>query len=209
MDLLTLQRLALEVAELRSPDEVLRNLVARLAGEPHVALARIWLIEPGDLCASCHFASECSERERCLHLVASAGHSLSGERYTGLGGRFQRFPLGVRKVGRIGATGKAERLCLRESGTGWIADLPWSEREQIQTFAGQPLVFRGEILGVLGLFSREVIEPEQHAWLRIFADQAAVSLANARAFAEVERLRAQLELERDYLRDEVSEGRSL
>ena len=209
MDSLTLQRLALEVAELRSPAEVLRNLVTRLAAEPQVALARIWLIEPGDLCATCHFASECPRRQRCLHLVASAGASRSGAPYDSLDGRFRRFPLGVRKVGRIGATGKAERLCLRESGTSWIADLPWSEREGIQTFAGQPLVFRGEILGVLGLFSREVIDPQQHAWLRIFADQAAVSLANARAFAEVERLRAQLELERDYLRDEVSEGRSL
>ena len=74
------------------------------------------------------------------------------------------------------------------------------------TFAGQPLVFRGEILGVLAVFSREVIDLERFGWLRTFADQAAVALANARAFEEVESLRRQLELERDYLREESRPG---
>jgi transcriptional regulator with GAF, ATPase, and Fis domain len=39
--------------------------------------------------------------------------------------------------------------------------------------------------------------------LRIFADHAAVAIANSRAFAEIERLREQLRLENDYLREEV------
>ena len=37
----------------------------------------------------------------------------------------------------------------------------------------------------------------------MFANQAAVSIANARAFAEIDRLHAQLELENTYLREEV------
>ena len=37
----------------------------------------------------------------------------------------------------------------------------------------------------------------------MFANHAAVSIANARAFSEIERLKTQLELENSYLREEV------
>jgi transcriptional regulator with GAF, ATPase, and Fis domain len=40
----------------------------------------------------------------------------------------------------------------------------------------------------------------------LFADQAAVAIANARAFEQIEHLRQKLELENDYLRDEVKEN---
>ena len=47
---------------------------------------------------------------------------------------------------------------------------------------------------------------ESPSWLRIFADHIAVALVNARAFEENERLKAQLELENTYLREEVREA---
>jgi transcriptional regulator with GAF, ATPase, and Fis domain len=76
----------------------------------------------------------------------------------------------------------------------------------IVSFAGQPLVFRGEILGVLAIFRRAEITEGEFDWLRIFADHAATAIANARAFDEVARLPRQLELERDYLREQVKEA---
>jgi transcriptional regulator with GAF, ATPase, and Fis domain len=63
-----------------------------------------------------------------------------------------------------------------------------------------------ETLGVLAAFSRAEIAPSEFDWLRIFADHAAIAITNARAFDEVARLRHQLELERDYLRQEVREA---
>jgi hypothetical protein len=48
-----------------------------------------------------------------------------------------------------------------------------------------PLIFKGEVLGVLAVFSRGPIQHDQFGWLRTFADHAAVDLANARAFDEV------------------------
>lgn len=203
MDHATLQQIALEVAQVRPTGEVLSGIVQRLAAQPDLALARIWLMGPGDLCAVCPLAASCPDRTRCLHLKTSSGKSrVDGRDYSGLAGRFRRFPLGTRKVGRIGATGKGERHCLR-LGREWVVDEAWAGAEGIQSFAGQPLVFRGEILGVLGIFSRSEISLDQFGWLRTLADQAAVALANARAFEEVESLRRQLELERDYLREEI------
>jgi len=40
----------------------------------------------------------------------------------------------------------------------------------------------------------------------MIANHAAAAIANARAFEEIERLKGQLELERDYLRDELLEA---
>jgi len=40
----------------------------------------------------------------------------------------------------------------------------------------------------------------------LFANQAAVAIANARAFEEVERLRRQLEGENEYLQEQVQQG---
>ncbi len=88
----------------------------------------------------------------------------------------------------------------------WVADPAWMRREKVKTFAAQPLVFRGETLGVLALFDGGVLTAPDFAWLRVFADHAAVSLANARAFEEIQQLRERLEQENVYLRQEVTEA---
>lgn len=41
------------------------------------------------------------------------------------------------------------------------------------------------------------------SWLRMIADHAAAAIATARAFAEIEALKKRLELENEYLREEV------
>jgi transcriptional regulator with GAF, ATPase, and Fis domain len=64
-------------------------------------------------------------------------------------------------------------------------------------------MFRGEILGVLGVFSRDPCNRETFAWLRTFADHAAIAIAHARALNEIERLHEQLQLENTYLRHDI------
>ncbi|MBZ4420591.1 sigma 54-interacting transcriptional regulator [Myxococcus sp. RHSTA-1-4] len=205
-----LQSVALAVAQVRSVDLVLARIVHGLAAQPDVALARLWLIAPGDICGECPMRAECADRSRCLHLAASAGGSRESpeEEWSALDGAFRRFPLGVRKVGHVGATGEPILLQSLGGQADWLVRGEWARREGIQSFAGQPLVFRGEVLGVLAVFSRRVLGAQEFSWLRTFADHAAVALSNARAFEEVARLRGQLELERDYLREEVKDALS-
>jgi transcriptional regulator with GAF, ATPase, and Fis domain len=208
MNLQMLQAVALAVAEARSVETVLSRIVQGLLGQPGLALARIWLIGPGDICATCPMRSECPDQTRCLHLVASAGRSQcdAPADWSRLDGDFRRFPLNVRKVGHIGGTG--EPILIRQGfpEDPWIARPEWARQEEILSFAGQPLVFRGEILGVLAVFSRVQMGASDFDWLRTFADHAAVAIANARAFDELALLRQQLEMERDYLREEVKEA---
>jgi transcriptional regulator with GAF, ATPase, and Fis domain len=59
---------------------------------------------------------------------------------------------------------------------------------------------------VIAVFSRVELGEIDFRWLRLFADHAAITLVNARAFEEIERLKSRLELENEYLREEISES---
>jgi GAF domain-containing protein len=87
--------------------------------------------------------------------------------------------------------------------TTWIARPEWAERERIRSFAGHPLLFRDEVLGVLAVFTRTPLDEDAFAWLRVFADHAAVAITHSRAFEEIRRLSEQLELENTYLREDA------
>lgn len=198
MNIESLQRIVLAIAQAQSVDAVLRLIVQGLAEETEVALARIWLIGPGDLCASCGMKAICPDQTRCLHLAASAGNAISdlaspaqrGRAWTSVDGHFRRIPLNAPlKVGHVGGTGQGVLLRIGEIGDkqDWIAHPEWVKSQKIQGFAGQPLIAKENVLGVLGVFGRERLADNEFAWLRTFADHAAVALVNARALEERER----------------------
>lgn len=205
MNCLNLPQVMVSMAQHRHLAEMLKAVVSGIATCRGVVLARIWLIREGDVCATCRFSVECPDRSRCLHLVASAGNPRQADRdYGGLEGSFRRFPLGVRKIGRVGQTGEPLLLSSMGGNEDWVAEPEWIRREGIRSFAAQPLMCRGEILGVLGLFDSGLLGKEDFDWLRVFADYVAVSIVNARALEEIETLKGRLEEENSYLRDEVS-----
>ena len=205
-----LQQILMTASRERSERTVLRIIVDGLGEQPHVALARIWLLRPGDICATCRMRAECPDQARCLHLAASSGRSLAapGADWTRLDGDFRRFPVGVRKVGQIAATGVPLFVANTAEQSEWIARPEWAAREQILSFAGQPLVFGSETLGVIAVFSRIELSEIDIRWLRLFADHAAITIVNARAFEEIEQLKRRLELENEYLREEISQSQA-
>lgn len=203
------RKVLLELADLHQLSELLPLVVRRLAESETVALARIWLIQPpkaGD-CGVCRFAGECPHRERCLHLVASAGRSIQQPEtdWQHLEGRFRRFPIGIRKVGRIAETGESLEVADVDSDHTWAADPDWIRAEEIRSFVGHPLKHRGEVLGVLAFFSRAHPGPTCFEWLRMIANHLAAAIANARALEEIETLKQRLEMENEYLREEVTQ----
>ena len=200
--------LAVAVAAERNFQGVLRAIVQGLASHPGVALARIWLHLPGDICDSCFMRNACRDRTQCFHLVASAGTPIHspGEDWSFLQGHFRRIPMNGLKVGLVGATGTAMLIQDVASEHERIARPEWVRREGIRSFAGHPFISRDKVLGVLATFTREPLDDRAFAWLGTFANQAAVAIANARAFEELDRLRTQLELENAYLHEQVKEG---
>src|SRR5262245_20720896 len=199
--------LAVSVATERGVQGVLNTIVRGLAAQPYVALVRIWLALAGDVCDSCFLRPSCPNQTECLHLMASAGNPSNspGEDWTFLQGHFRRIPLNSSKVGEVGTTEIPILIKDFAPENDWIVRPDWARREGIRAFVGHPLVFQGKILGVLALFSRECLSEQDSTWLGIFAKQAAVAIANARAFEEIARLQRQLELENAYLHENIED----
>ena len=207
-----LEWIFLDLAHERELPALLSLLVARIRGLPEVALTRIWLIRPGDICVECTARADCPDQTRCLHLVASAARPVekdSGTDWFRMDGSYRRFPLGVRHVGKIGSSGESLLLHDTAEDDEWFARGEWLKKERIVSFAGHPLIFRKEMLGVLGVFRRALIDEHEFLWLRAFADHAAAAIANARAFEEIGRLKKELELENEYLQQEVKNAHAV
>lgn len=202
-----LPAIILAIAEQRSLPAVLKNIIDAVARQPGVALARLWLAEPDQACPVCGPGEW--DPAPALHLRASAGTSLSaGADWTRIDGTFHRIPLstGKLKIAHIAATGESIRIPRLPEDHQWVRNPAWVQAEGLVSFTGHALVFRGETLGVLAAFGRSPADDDSVTWLNTMANAAAVAIANARAFEANESLRRELELERDYLREEVETG---
>ena len=72
MNLESLHAVATLISQKRGVKEVLNSIVESMVDSYDLALARVWLNLPGDICKTCFLKNECKDRSACLHLVASA-----------------------------------------------------------------------------------------------------------------------------------------
>ncbi len=84
----------------------------------------------------------------------------------------------------------------------------WVEEEGIGGCGATPITYKGEVMGVLVGFMRDEVPEEARPWGRVLADHIGAAIANARAFEEIQRLKAQLELQNTYLQEEVVEAKA-
>lgn len=196
------------VAQREPIEGTLTQILSLIMGDPSHALSRIWLIKKGDICSRCLMRPDCKDLTKCLHLTASRGRDSTGlSNWSELEGRYRRFPIGFRKIGFVAETGEAVLINnLDKSDHSWILDREWIIRESIKGVAALPLRFQEDILGVIAVFARETISDANFKWLGIFADQASIAIANARALVEVDRQRERLRDENEYLKQEIEES---
>src|SRR5215831_3301933 len=177
-------------------EEVLSLITQGLIDELGAAFARIWLMGPGDLCDDCFKANLCSNRSSCLHLMASSGLS------THLNGEYRRIPIGVLKIGQIAHSGRA--VCTNDVlNDDRFHNKQWVREHGVCAFAGYPLMFKDELLGVLGMFSRRNLLEDEFDRLGTLALQAAIAVKNAQLHEELERMKARLNVENLYLQQEL------
>ncbi len=206
-DFEALRRLLLDMARERDLDALLTLIVNRAAERDGVALARVWLVRPGGPCAACPLRADCADDTTCLHLVASDGVSLDGEeRFDRLDGPHHRVPLSSGIIGRVAATGAGLNVADIRIGDEASVLPEWALRQGIVSASVQPLAFRDEVLGVVAVSSRRVATQADFDTVRIIADHAAAAIAHARAFDQIQALRARLEMENTYLKEEVERG---
>ncbi len=191
-----LERITLQMASSLDLQVVLATITQGLIDELDGAFARIWLLGPGDLCADCYKAADCTNRNRCLHLEASAGL------YSNLNGEYRRIPLGAFKIGKI-AQGFGSMYTNDILGDDRLPNKQWMKDNGLHSFAGHPLKFHWELLGVIAMFGRRPLSEEEFVRLAVFANQAAIAIKNAQLFTEVAQLKNRLEAENLYLREEI------
>jgi transcriptional regulator with GAF, ATPase, and Fis domain len=208
-DPLLATQLLLEIAQERSVEPILKKLVD-FAVETGFAFSTIWLVQKGDLCATCKYRSECADQSRCLHLVAGKGRSLPGRGkgpppYEDLNAR---VPLNLGPLGEAVASGELKVTKNPGNQPLSVPGFEWLQEERICEYGIRPIVFKGEVLGAIVSFSPEDMPETMAAWSRIFADHIGAAIANARAFDEIQRLKAQLELQNAYLQEAVVEAKA-
>ena len=203
-------QILLEIAHEQSLERLLQKLIERALERPHIVCVQVWLIEKGDRCASCPRLPECSDQSRCLHLAAGKGKSVL-EPGKGLG-QFDsgtaRLPLGVAPLGKVVLGGQEQIVASVEQPPISALVPDWMREERIRTLSITPISFKGEPLGAIVAATREPFEEQLRPWGRIFADHIGAAIANARAFGEIQRLKAQVELQNTYLREAVVEAKA-
>lgn len=192
-----LRDITARITATRDVDEVLASITFGLVEHGDAAFARIWLLQTDAECPVCAEGPPSGgQDERALHLRASAGL------HANLAGHYHRIPVGARKIGQIAAS--RVPACTNDvAHDDRIVDKAWVDEHGLHAFAGYPLVFRDEVLGVLGVFARQPFSEPEFGDLQIFADQAATAIRNAQLFAEIARLNARLALENAYLQEEI------
>ncbi len=198
-------QLLLDIAHEQSLELLLEKLVRRVVERPHLACIQIWLIDRGDRCAVCPSRPKCPDQSRCLHLVAGRGTTLAepGQPAPRFDDPTARLPLGVGLLGRTVATRQQVLIEEATQDPETAQDFHWIRTERIRRYGATPIIFKGEVLGVMLGLTRDEVPEEARPWGRVFADHIGAAIANARAFEEIQRLKAQLELQNTYLQEEV------
>ncbi|HPA18641.1 MAG TPA: sigma 54-interacting transcriptional regulator [Verrucomicrobiae bacterium] len=181
-------QMLLDAAQELSLENLLKKLVTRAVARPDVAFAQVWMVD---------------KAEGCLHLAVAGGGAPPQPRESS-----NPIPVGTGILGQVAATG--QRITRRRSDADWqrLADPAWLERERIEAFAALPIVFKDEILGVIGGFLRHEMLAESLPYGEMFGTYLGAAVANARAFEEIRRLKTQLEQHNAYLEEEVLEARA-
>lgn len=132
-----------------------------------------------------------------------------------------RLPVGVGMAGRAIQEQTVVRGDTREELAAQFKEQSLLDKEGFRAYCAIPLVMMGDVLGVLGMFSRSDRLPADADWMdfaQALASQAAIAIDNAGMFAELQQANAELRKAYDRtiegwaqaldLRDEETEGHS-
>jgi transcriptional regulator with GAF, ATPase, and Fis domain len=204
-------QLLMEIAHEQSLEQLLEKVVSRAVERPNLVCVQIWLIDRGDRCSNCLHKPACHDPSRCLHLVAAG----QGPSQPGVGSEVPRFndlnariPLGVGLLGQAAVTARQIVGQDADAQSFGITGLDWSKPTRFGGFGVTPILFKGEVLGVIMGLSHHGLPDEARPWGQIFADHIGAAIANARAFEEIRQLKSQLEQQNAYLQEEVVEAKA-
>lgn len=110
------------------------------------------------------------KKSKTLVLKYSAG------KYKNIHGEFSRIPLSSFKIGAVAKTKKpvVSNDIVHDPR---IKYHDWAKKEKLSSFAGYPILYKGEIVAVLAMFSQKKLSPEDFEILGMFSDQISKELS--------------------------------
>lgn len=187
-------QLLLDVGHEQSVESLSKKLIGALNNDAALLGIQIWLKEPG-------------EQASWLELATNEGLELVSE--LDKSPKFKaRIPLNAAFWKRVVATG--ETCIFKELDPVFTAIISpaWLKKNRPRVFMATPLFYKNEVLGGFFAFSRREPPAGSHPWSMVYANHVAAGIASARAFEEIQRLKNQLELQNEYLQEEVLEAKA-
>lgn len=154
LDLQRVNKIAQRLSGCLASKTIARCVTDGLVNQFGCAFARIWVVDP---------------EATMLRLVASSGL------YTHINGAFAQVPMGAYKVGKI-AQNRVPFLSNHLAEEAWVKDRDWAIANNIQGFAGYPLMTGDRVIGVLATFSHSPMAAEFLEVLQVLCMTTTVAL---------------------------------
>jgi transcriptional regulator with GAF, ATPase, and Fis domain len=189
-------RLLLDISGESSIEGVLGKFMRAVEDSPKVRPKVVWMeiwLRAGD-------------RDE-LYLAACGGTLQAGNKKKEMRQQM-RIPWGAGLIGGIAATGRNMFVDHTDGHEEFQSEFAWLKGDRVSSFGAGPIIHRNRVLGVMAGFCRQPIDREARAWMSFFTDRIGAAIANAQAFEEIQRLKAQLQEQNTYLQEEVLEAKA-
>jgi DNA-binding Lrp family transcriptional regulator len=143
-------------------NDKLEKIVESLVKYFGAKFARIWFVD---------------KEQRNLILKFSAG------KYKNIDGEFSKVSIDSLKIGTIVKT-KKPAITNDVVNDPRIRYPDWAKKEKLKSYGGYPLIYKGEAIGVLAMFSEKKLSPADFEVLGIFCDHLSKELSGFFSTAE-------------------------
>ncbi len=178
-------------------DRVLATVAQRTAESVAAVCTRLWLIRRGDLCQTCHWANDCPDKRRCLHLKANFGAPVETA--------YRRAPLTVLSGEQL-ARGGVMAWTPPPSTATMLLDPDVANEQGVVSFITCPLRVENRVLGLLVVFGARLFT---QADFELCAVQAAAASTAIRVAELVNRTQRATAAARDKSRELEQQARLL
>lgn len=204
--------LLLELIATPSLEELLEKMLKSIMAPPAIVCAQIWLLEKGDICSVCPYKDKCQDRSQCLHLHLGTTKlkNLPLKIRNAIFHSDNRIPIGVGINGQLcsNSHGESEHLFNWKMNPQKIEGCEWIKETEIQSIVATSIVYQEKVIGCVTVYTKDKLPPEGKPWSKIYANHLGAAITTSKALSEIQKLKSQLELQNNYLKEAVFESKS-
>jgi signal transduction histidine kinase/DNA-binding response OmpR family regulator len=173
-----------EVARGSTLDRALTLIADQVAAHLSAPTCKIWVVKRGDICERCPLSAACTNRQMCMHLVATSGAAIDKE--------YPRIPLSAFNASLIARGGAADFRDPVGAGEKLFGLQHGAPNDGSDSYALFPLRGVSGTVGLIGVFNHRAIEADELQQLAELAPAAVAAIRVAELQSRYDALRARL-----------------